>query len=114
MKNQKGQALVEFVLILPLFLLLVMGMIDLGNILYERYTLEANLDYVVDLYQNEKTTALDQYLQEANYTLEVEKEDEMTTLILKEQTKIATPILKDIIGSTYKLETKRIIYEEVK
>ena len=51
MKMNKGQALVEFIIILPVALLLVLGVIDFGNIIYKKYTLENDLNTVVDLYQ---------------------------------------------------------------
>ena len=35
--NKKGQALVEFILILPVLLLILMAMIDIGNIFLKKY-----------------------------------------------------------------------------
>ena len=32
MKNSKGQALVEFIIVLPILLLIIMAIIDFGNI----------------------------------------------------------------------------------
>lgn len=40
MKSQKGQSLVEFALIVPLVLLLLFGMIDIGRILLSSVALE--------------------------------------------------------------------------
>ena len=40
MKNKKGQALVEFVVIMPIFIMLLISIIDLGNIIYKKYHLE--------------------------------------------------------------------------
>ena len=37
MKKNKGQALVEFIIIIPVLLLLLMGMIDFGNIIHKKY-----------------------------------------------------------------------------
>ena len=44
MLNKKGQALIEFIIILPIFLILVMGIFDFGNIMYQRYKLENSFD----------------------------------------------------------------------
>ena len=41
--NKKGQALVEFILILPVLLLILMAMIDIGNIFLKKYELENSL-----------------------------------------------------------------------
>lgn len=40
MKSQKGQSLVEFALIVPLVLLLLFGMFDIGRILFSSVALE--------------------------------------------------------------------------
>ena len=58
MKMNKGQALVEFIIILPVALLLVLGVIDFGNIIYKKYTVENDLDTVLDQYQNDQAQAM--------------------------------------------------------
>ena len=40
MRNKKGQALIEFVIILPVMLLLVFCLIDFGMVIYEKNNLE--------------------------------------------------------------------------
>lgn len=112
MKNEKGQALIEFILILPLFLFMLIGTIDLGNIIYKKYSLEGKMDYVVDLYKNKKEVKLQNYLNEENIQMDLEKKTEYTKIILTDNTKVSTPILKDIIGKNYKVEVTRTIYEE--
>ena len=58
MKNKKGQALVEFVVIMPIFIMLLISIIDLGNIIYKKYHLENDLDYIVDLYRLNKISEI--------------------------------------------------------
>ena len=58
--KKKGQALVEFVLVFPIFLLIVTTIIELGSINYQRYKLEDNLDTVCEMYR--KGNALNDYL----------------------------------------------------
>jgi Flp pilus assembly protein TadG len=41
MKSEKGQAMVEFALVLPILLLLILGIIDFGRILYTKNALTA-------------------------------------------------------------------------
>lgn len=112
MRNEKGQALVEFILILPLFLFMIIGTIDLGNIIYKKYNLESKLDYVVDVYKNESEVKLNNYLNEENLNATINKKTSYTEVILIDNTKVSTPILKEIIGNNYKIEAKRTIYEE--
>ena len=55
MKNKKGQALVEFVIILPIFIFMLLSIIDIGKIIYFRNQLVSELNEVVDLYKNQKS-----------------------------------------------------------
>jgi Flp pilus assembly protein TadG len=48
-KNEKGQALVEFVLVVPLLLLLIVGIVDLGRVLYSYSTLHFTAQETVRL-----------------------------------------------------------------
>lgn len=112
MRSNKGQALIEFILILPLFLMIVIATIDIANIIYKKYSLEAKLDYVVDLYKNESELKLNNYLKEENITLSLNKKNAYTEVILIDNTKVQAPIIKKIIGNNYKIEVKRTIYEK--
>ena len=40
LKNKKGQAMVEFVLILPVFLLLLLGMVDLSRVISANFVID--------------------------------------------------------------------------
>ena len=112
MRSNKGQALIEFILILPLFLMIVIAAIDIANIIYKKYSLEAKLDYVVELYENEPELKLNNYLKEENITLSLNKKNAYTEVILIDNTKVQAPIIKKIIGNNYKIEVKRTIYEK--
>ena len=37
MKNNKGQALVEFIIVLPILLLIIISIVDFGNIISKKY-----------------------------------------------------------------------------
>ena len=54
MKDNKGQALVEFVLIVPILIFILLALIDIGNVIINKYKLEDNLSTIVELYQNNK------------------------------------------------------------
>ena len=70
--NKKGQALVEFILILPVLLLIAMAMIDIGNIFLKKFDLNNDLETVTELYKNNDTKQLGVYLANENLTLEDE------------------------------------------
>ena len=47
--NNKGQALIEFVLILPIFIFLIFLSVDIGRILYAKNHLETKLNDAIEL-----------------------------------------------------------------
>ncbi len=55
MKNNRGQALVEFVLVLPILLLLIFAFLDLGRIIVCKNHLEGVMSEVSSLEENEIT-----------------------------------------------------------
>lgn len=109
--NKKGQALVEFILILPVLLLFAMAMIDIGNIFLKKYDLNNDLETVTDLYENNDTKQLGAYLANGDLTLDKESHDGMITLTLKKNVEISAPFLTNILGKNYVIETSKVIYE---
>jgi hypothetical protein len=110
--NQRGQALIEFILIIPIFLILVFALIDFGNVLYKRYQLESDLDYIVDLYIQDQNYKIDSYV--ANKGLEISYEivDQDVKIILTKKVNIMTPVLRTILNSPYTIRVERVIYDE--
>ena len=111
--NKKGQALVEFVIILPIFLLLVLGVVDIGTILYNRTMLEGNMTDVISMYER----GLDASEIKSNLTLEyvdlnVEETGEEITFCLTKDINIITPGLNFIFDNPYQLEVSRSITNE--
>lgn len=106
----KGQALVEFIIILPVALLLVLGVIDFGNIIYKKYTLENDLDTVVDLYQNDQAQAMNDYVTKNNLSLNIDSDEEYVTVSISKRVRVYTPGLGQIINNPFSIETKRVIY----
>ena len=108
--NKKGQALVEFVLIFPLFLIIICTIIELGSINYQKLKLESDLDTVVNMYLKEEDTT--NYLKNNNLKMNVKKDEDQVTLELKKKIEIVTPVLKSIYSSNYELKTERMFYDE--
>ena len=52
--NKKGQALVEFVIILPIFIFMLLGIIDIGKVVVAKTEMESELSDVLDMYKNRK------------------------------------------------------------
>lgn len=55
-QNNKGQALVEFVLILPIILMILFIIIDFAHVHYERNHLESVLNDVIYMIKDDKST----------------------------------------------------------
>lgn len=106
-ENQKGQALMEFILIVPILLIILMAMIDFGNIIYQKYTLENNLDDIIDLYKNKEHTQIKTYTQDHNLTFHHQNK----TITITKNIKVNTPILNNILKNPYQIKTERTISE---
>lgn len=111
MLNKKGQALVEFILIMPILLIIIMGIFDFGNILYQRYQLENNIDYVVDLYNHGKSIEINDYINDNKLDLITDEKKEYKVFTLKKEININTPFINLILGKKYIVETSKVIYE---
>ncbi len=109
-KNKKGQALVEFVIILPVLLLIVISMVDFGNLLYQKYQLEQNLEYVSDLYLANDTNALEQEKQRLN--IKTEEDGKYVKLTIETEAKLSSPILRRVLGEDYVIATSRKLYQD--
>lgn len=116
MKNKKGQALVEFVIILPIFIFMLLSIIDIGKIIYFRNQLVSELNEVVDLYKNQKSydeIADAMNLQEEGVTLEIKNQDnKVITFFLKRDVEIITPGLNVIFDSPYTVTVERVLSYE--
>lgn len=117
MRSNKGQALLEFVLILPVFLLFLLGMIDFGRIIYEKNRLESMTNDVVDLINNGvlSDAEIEARLEE-NYkiplNLVVERGTDDIVIKLSKMIDVLTPGLGIAIPDPYIVEVSRVIVNE--
>ena len=112
MKRNSGQALVEFILVLPVLLIILLGIVDFANIIQNKYKLESNLDTVVDLYRQDRTIELEQYLSDEKLIIDYEVDDTFTKVILKKKIDIITPGLNIVLNDPYETKVERVIYSE--
>ncbi|MDO4962587.1 MAG: TadE/TadG family type IV pilus assembly protein [bacterium] len=108
MRNNKGQALVEFIIVLPLLLLIIMSIIDFGNIITKKYSLQNELDVISDMYLDHKDVA--GYVRSENIDISITKEDDITTIKLDKNISIISPILNIVFGKNYLIEVEKSIY----
>lgn len=110
--NKKGQALVEFILILPILLLVLLAIIDIGNIFLQKYNLNNDLDTVSTLYQNGKDKELRAYVSNENLSFSENQSENIVTLTLETDVDINAPVLNKVLGKKYRIKTDKKIIKE--
>lgn len=116
MKNkQSGQALIEFVIILPVIILLIFSFIDLGRIVLENNRLENLTTIVIDKYKEtndyEETKKYINSL-ENNINLDISISDNLLTISLSKDINLVTPGLNNILDNPYIVKSERVVNYE--
>ena len=109
--NKRGQALVEFVIILPILLLLIFAFIDLGRIIVCKNHLEGVMSEVVNLEDSE----IKNYLKnDKEYQISYDvKIDDYRNITLTTKLNLITPGLRNILKNPYEVKVERsVIYEQ--
>lgn len=106
--NRKGQALIEFVLILPIFILILFAIIDFGLIMSKKNELENMSVDVVALIKNGKNIdeINDMY---SDVLITEENGSDFIRIKLSKDINVMTPGLNLILGNPYKIEVERNI-----
>lgn len=114
--NKKGQALVEFVLIVPVLIMILFCMIDFGKILYYRINLESKLDKVIDLYESDKTyNEINEKISKDDSSIKItiaNKDNEYVEFTLIKEAEIITPGLNLILDNPFGVKITRMVYYE--
>ncbi len=110
MPNKKGQALVEFVIILPITLILLFCIIDFGRIISLKTDLEGKAEDIITFYSNGKT------LEEISAVMDVkdvkvglEEKGSYNTLTVSKTIKPITPGLSYIINDAFNVKVSRVV-----
>ena len=114
--NKKGQALVEFIIILPIFVMMLLCIIYIGKIIFFQNRLEGKMEDVITLYKNENTyDYILKELQKDDKDLKLEIANDNNEYIefkLIKEVEIITPGLNLILGNPHDLDVKRVVYYE--
>ena len=110
--NKHGQALIEFVLILPVLLLIIFAFLDFGRIILCKNHLESIMGDVIKLYHEDKD--INAYLKKDDdykITFHIEKND-YSKIILKTKLDLITPGLNKVLSSPYEVMVERSVLDE--
>ena len=118
-KNKKAQALVEFVLILPILIIMIFAIIDFGNIYVAKSNLENKMIYATEVLKNsiEVSSLYDEVNASVNkdskdkiqVELVFEKDTDFVKVKLSKSVNIITPGLNLILGSKYNATAERVV-----
>lgn len=111
--NTRGQALVEFVLVIPVVIMLIFSSFDFLKILYEKTKLENVTNDCLNLM--EKNYSYDEVSkklkkQDKNIKIEIKYQEDNTMIVkLTKELVIFTPGLNLIIDNPYKITVERYV-----
>ena len=111
MKN-KGQALIEFVLILPVVLLLLFGAIDVARVINVKSELENKISDVVTIYEVNKSVDEVRQTLDDSVTLDLKNDGNYTTLTLEKKVKPITPGIIKLSEKFFDVTVSRVIRDE--
>lgn len=108
--NRKGQALVEFVLILPVFILIVFAFIDVGKIILCKNSLQGSLNDVVLMYRNGDSIRDINLVINNNSDYDINVNVNGSRIVLKTKIDLITPGMSKIFSENIVVE-RSILYE---
>lgn len=111
-QNNKGQALVEFVLILPIIIMILFIIIDFAHVHYERNHLESVLNDVIYMIKDDKSTneiksTLDE---DVNYV--VTNNTDFANVVMTKEVLLVTPFSNLFFDNPYLIKVERTILDE--
>lgn len=110
--NRKGQALVEFILVIPIILFIVIGTIEIGSIIFQKLELENDLDTIVTFYQAGDFDKIDTYSRKQKIAVQYQTSDSYVTIMVSKLLVIQAPILQNILENPYPIKTEKVLWNE--
>lgn len=112
MKNKKGQALVEFIILLPIILILLFTTIDVFNLINKKNDLETKVSDQINLFTAKKITLSDlQNSFDKKCDVKIVENDDYIEIYVSKSHNWISPITGLILGKE-KINIKRVIPNE--
>ena len=116
MRNKKGQALVEFVIILPVMIILIFSVIDFGRVVSSNSDLENVTTDCVTLYENGKEKdEISRIINENRKNkvdIDIFSDSDYTTITVSYEIKPITPGLNYLSKKIFNVSSSRVIKNE--
>lgn len=114
MMNKRGQALVEFIVVLPILIFILFAIIDYGMISYNRNRLENIISDVSRMYNKGETEdEINTFINsnDKDIVANINKEDKYVNITLSKKYDYITPGLDKIFKNS-DIKIERMIYSE--
>lgn len=108
MLDNKGQALIEFILILPVFLLLLFVIVDFGVIFSAKSNLENVSNDIISLYKDGDDINSIKSLY-SDYDISLELDNDYNKFIISYSVDLITPGMNRILSDPYVIKVERVI-----
>ncbi len=110
MLTKKGQALIEFVLLLPIIVILFFSSIDILNLILKKNDLSSKVNDQIVLIDTKKENIIDleKNLENENIDITFKENEKSITVIAKKEIKWISPIT-ELILKNYTITLERVI-----
>ena len=110
--NKKGQALVEFVIILPIIMMIIFVIIDFTNVFYQKNHLESITNDVVVYKENGKSNEYIKNNVDKDINISYKQTGNSLVIKTKKKVTLVTPFSSLFFKNPYIIKTERtILYE---
>ena len=111
MLNKKAQALIEFVLLLPIIILMLFSFIDILHLLVVRNETNDKFSDEVELVENKKETVLDmeKNLKKEDIKLSYDHDENYITIHATKKIKWISPVTDLVLKNRNTIKLKRVI-----
>lgn len=107
--NKKGQALIEFVLILPILIMILFSIIDFGRI----YTTKSDLESILSdiILNNYTSNEINEYIENKNINanVDIKIDNNSKKITMTKKIDLITPLLNVILDNPYTISIERVI-----
>ena len=110
--NNKGQALVEFVILIPIIMMIIFVIIDFSNVFYQKNYLENVTNDIVRLKERGRS---DEYIKsktDKDIKIVYEPKGDLHKIIVSKNITLVTPFSTMFFKNPYTIKTERIIFYE--